>query len=292
MYTRRLGAMNLESSAIGLGSAALAGSYGPASAAGSIRAIRFAFDIGITMFDAVGDYRRREETEDLLGSALLSHRDSVLLAIQAGAHAENGRIVQIGVEGHLALACDDSLRRLRTDYIDILYLPRQLPFPLTAGIGVLTDLVAAGKIRHIGLCEPSIDELRCAHAIHPISVLAVEYSLQRIPEQGLLTAARELGVGIVACHPLAGGLLAGKTSLVPSRLGMAVLRAFEAEAASLNLGTARLALAWLLSCQDNVVPLPSSRSVTHVEMNASATAVPLPVGTCERLAQLFTALRP
>jgi len=233
-----------------------------------------------------------EAAEDLLGRALVGHRNSVLVATQAGAYAENRENVQVGDEGRLALACDESLRRLRTDYIDIVYLPRRLRFPLVEGIGVLADFVAVGKIRHIGLCEPSVDELRRAHAIYPINVLATEYSLRRVPEKGLLAAARELEVGIVACHPLGGGLLAGKSSSAAPGLDLAVLRAFEAEAASLNLGTARLALAWLLSCQDNVVPVPSSRSVTHVEMNVSAAAVPLPVATCERLAQLFTALRP
>lgn len=293
METRGLGTTGLISSAIGLGSAAFSGFYGAASEADCVNAVRCALDVGVTMFDAAGDYAGWEElAENRLGKALPGHRDNVLIATHIRRSSGYGRSAPAGDAYRLVLGCDESLRRLRTDYVDILYLPLRLGLPLAEGVGVLAGLVASGKARHIGLCEPSAEELRRAHAIHPVSVVAVEYSLQRIPDERLLAVARELGIGIVGCRPLGGGLLAGKTSVMASASDLAVLRACETEATALDLGTARLALAWLLARDDNVVPIPSSRSVTHVEMNASAMSVPLSADTRARLSRVSTAFRP
>jgi aryl-alcohol dehydrogenase-like predicted oxidoreductase len=242
--------------------------------------------MGITMFDTSDAYSGGE-VEVLLGHALSAWRRDALIAVHGGtsvrpAAADSG-------PGDLARACDASLQRLKTDYIDIYYLSSIDPrVPVEDSIGKLAELVTAGKIRYVGLCDPSADHLRRAHASYPISVLATEYSLWRRPsESGLLDVAAELGVGVVACCPLARGLLAGVGTSAASAQEQAALRAFAAEAAELDLGLARLALAWLLACRDGVVPVPSTRSLAHLEMNASAASIELPPGTCARLPQLF-----
>ncbi|MBV9379728.1 MAG: aldo/keto reductase, partial [Streptosporangiaceae bacterium] len=184
---------------------------------------------------------------------------------------------------------DASLRRLRTDYIDLFYLARTDPqIPVQDSVGKLAELVAAGKIRYLGLCDITADQLRRAQEIHPISVLAVEYSLlQRSAEAGPLALASELGMGVVACSPLCRGLLTGGGSFVASPRQQRALRVIEAEAAELDVGIERLALAWLLAWRDDIVPVPSTRNPAHIEMSVSAPCIRLSFDTRARLAALF-----
>lgn len=290
MDVRNLGTMGLVSSAIGLGTAAFTGIYGPVSKPGCRKTILLALDMGITMFDT-SDIYSGGELEVLLGRALSRRRRDALIAVHGGMRISPAGEAPVmdGSPGYLAAACDASLRRLNTDFIDIYYLSRVDPrVPVEDSVGKLAELVAAGKIRYVGLCEPSADHLRRAHAAHPVSALATEYSLWRRPSSaGLLDVAAELGVGVIACCPLGRGLLARAGTSAASACEQAALRAFEAEAAELDLGLARLALAWLLACRDGIVPVPSTRSLAHLEMNASAASIELPSGMCARLAELF-----
>ena len=297
MEKRTLGSAGLVSSAIGLGTAAFTGAYGPVTRRECARLVALALDIGITMFDTA-DYLVHGEMERLVGQAL-SRRghgrgqgEDVLVATQGGARrAGPGRPwVVDGSPEYLARACDASLRRLRTDQIDLFYLHKVDPrVPLEDSVGKLADLVVAGKIRYLGLCGASAEELRLASEVHPISVVAVEYSLsKRTAERAVLTAASELGVGAVACCPLDRGALTRCAATARTDREAAAMRALEAQAAELDLGMARLALAWLLAQRDDIVPVPSTRSLAHLEMNASAPSIRLPPDVCARLGGLWT----
>ena len=284
MRKRSLGLGGLISSAIGLGTAAFAGLYGPISTSQCRSVIEVAFDCGITLLDTA-DFYANGAVERLLGRSVAGRRDRVLISTQGGVRASSGGMPTVvdGDPEYLATACDASLKRLGTDYIDLYYLSRVDPrVSVEESVGKLGELVAAGKIRHLGLCEASADELRRAQSVHPISALAVEYSLRDRPAKPVLAAAEELGVGVVAYCPLARGLLAGARPPT-TELEKRALRAVEAE-----VGIARLALAWLLRCQD-VIPVPSSRNPAHLEMNASATGISVPHDTCSRLNALFPA---
>lgn len=287
MRTRNLGADGLVTSAVGLGTAAFAGLYGSISPRDCREIIEVAFDCGITLLDTA-DFYADGEVERLLGRSLAGRRDRVRLSTHGGVRtASEGRPVEVdGDPAYLAMACDASLHRLGTDYLDLYYLSRVDPrVPVEESVGRLARLVAAGKIRHLGLCEASADDLRRAHAVHPISALALGFSLRDRPPASVLDAAEELGVGVVAYGPLASGLFAGARPATSPQEERA-LRAVEAEAAELDIGMARLALAWLLQCRD-VVPVPSSRNPAHLEMNASAAGIALPPAACSRLAGLF-----
>jgi aryl-alcohol dehydrogenase-like predicted oxidoreductase len=285
---RKLGSSGLVSSVIGLGTAAFAGLYGPITKRQCLRVIEVALDKGITMLDTADIYARGG-TERLLGEAIAGRRDHLLIATHGGVRTSANRsLARIdGSPAYLAQACDASLRRLKVDHIDLYYLSKVDPrIPVEESVRALADLVVAGKIRHIGLCRASADELRRAQATHPISAIALEYSLRnRSAEEGLLATAAELGVGVVAYCPLAQGLLAGaKTAGTAAEA--AGLRAMADEAAELDIGMARLALAWLAGCQ-GVVPVPGTSSPAHLEMNASAADIRLRADTCSRMSGAF-----
>lgn len=288
MRERELGSAGLVSSAIGLGTLAFADAYGPVSRSTCGRVIRLALDMGVTMIDVAG-YPQRSKIETLLGASLSTRRQQALLATSEGGPPGSAAGPRSGDPASLARACDESLRRLRTDYIDVFYLSGPDPHvPVEDRVGQLGALVAAGKVRYLGLRYPLAEQLRRAHATHPVSVLCVEYSLrERSAERQLLPLAAELGIGIVACSPLARGLLArGSYAEIPAG-ERAALRAIETEAAELDLGRARLSLAWLLSTRRDIVPVPGTRNPVHMEMNASSADIGLSPQTCARLAEMF-----
>ncbi|WP_084960769.1 aldo/keto reductase [Thermoactinospora rubra] len=287
MDARTLGRHGLVSSAIGLGTAAFTGAYGPADARESVRVIRHALDLGVTMLDATARFPGSfpgSEVERLVGRAIAGRRDRVVLAALARAD---------GRRQGLAGACDAALRRFGVDHIDVYYLDcATWRRPVEEGVGELAALVAAGKVRHIGLSEPSAEQIRRAAAEQPVSVIACEYSLwRRQAELDRLPAAREHRIGVVACRPLGRGFLAGTIRSAAQlaegdvrhgdprfepyaiERGLRALRPAEETAARLHLGLGRLALAWLLARGGDVVPIPSTRSRVHLEMNVSAAAV-------------------
>lgn len=298
---------SLTSSAIGLGCGAFSGGYGLVDEGESIRTIQHALDIGITIID-IADFYRAGDVERTVGRAISGRRHETLIATRGGMRFNrDGK--PIGVDGspdYLARACDASLRRLSVDHIDLYYLASVDAFvPVEDSIGRLTELVTAGKIDRIGLSKASAEQLRLAHATHPLAAVASEYSLlERGVEAEVLPAARELGIDLFACRPLARGLLTGRISSVDHleaddfrrgdrrfwRESVArrkdMLLAAEKMAAEKDVSLVRLALAWLLS-QPGVVPVPSTRNRLHLEMNAAAVDVQLSTAERDQIAALF-----
>jgi aryl-alcohol dehydrogenase-like predicted oxidoreductase len=310
MEYRRLGGTGLVSSAVGLGCLGFTGAYGHADHARSMLAVRAALDTGITLL-AMADFYRGGAVEQLVGEALAGCRSQMLIATQGGQRfSATGRLAGVDASpAYLKRACDASLRRLRTDRIDLYFLARpDRKVRLEDSIGALAELVAEGKLGGIGLCDASAGTLRRAHAIHPVAAVATEYSLwSRRPEHDVLPVARELAIGLVACQPLGRGVLAGRISSArqlragdPRRRDLRFteaslarvqpqLQAVQEMAALRNVGVGRLALAWLLAQYDRVVAAPGTRSSLHVEMNAAATSVELSPDECQRLGALFPA---
>ena len=317
MRTARLGKSGLEVSSIGLGCLSMSGIYGRADQIESTLAIQRAIELGVNLIDTADVYGNGHN-EELVGRALVGRRDGVIVATKFGhTVAANGRINGIDARPEIVAArCEASLRRLRVDVIDLYYLHRVDPkVPVEETVGAMARLVEEGKVRHLGLSEASVTNLRRAHAVHPIAALQTEYSLwYREPEGRLLPACRELGIGFVAYAPLARGLFGAPfrsfDDLAPddARRGhprftgvnlernLALARALDALAAKKGRTGAQLALAWLLSRGDDVVALPGSKRRHRVEENAAAadlelsgddlalieTAVPRGAGTGER----------
>jgi aryl-alcohol dehydrogenase-like predicted oxidoreductase len=307
LYTGKIGGTGLISSPIGLGCVAFTGSYGRVEEAETVRRIRQALDLGVSLLD-MADFYRAGEIERLAGRAVGSRRDEAVIATQGGLQFDaTGRLNGIdATPDQLRKACEASLMRLGMEHIDLYYLACADPdVPIEDSVGQLAELAAAGKIRQIGLVTSSAQQLRRAHRVHPVAAVCTEYSLwERRAEAECLPAARELGVTLVACRPLGRGVLTGQISS-PDCYDAADVRhgdsrfsrenllrtqglVEEAEkiAASLHIGLSRLALAWLLA-QPGVVPIPSTRNPLHLEMNAAAVGLSVPRDHYDRLAALF-----
>ena len=260
------------------------GWYGEYDAAEGVRAINRAVDLGITLIDTAEAYGSGSN-EELVGRAIAGRRDEVVLATKASR----------GGPDYLRRAIDASLARLGVEHVDVYYLHRVDPeVPIEESVGAMAELVAAGKVRHIGISEPGAATLRRAHATHPIAAVQSEYSLlHREPEGDVLPVARELGIAYVAYSPLSRGLLTGRIrrpdDLSPDdwRRGVprfqagnlernvAVVARLEAIAGAVGVGLPALALAWLLAQGDEVIPLVGSSRADHVERSLDALEVEL-----------------
>lgn len=305
MQKRRVGPF--EVSPIGLGCMNLSHAYGvpPAPAAAEALLLR-ALELGVDFFDTAALYGFGTN-EELLGRVLAPHRDKFVLASKCGMTGVDGKRVIDGRPETLKRTCEEALRRLRTEVIDLYYLHRwDKQVPVEESICALADLVRAGKIRSIGLSEVSAATLRRAHAVHPIAALQTEYSLwTRNPEIAVLDACRELGVAFVAFSPLGRGFLANgvRDNLVldPKDIRRAMprfqgqhftdnLRLLEryrkiADAAGCTPG--QLALAWLLTKDEGLVPIPGTTSIAHLEEDLGATTVRLSANTMAALEALI-----
>jgi aryl-alcohol dehydrogenase-like predicted oxidoreductase len=292
---------------IGLGCMGLSHGYGPAASPADAEALLLgALDRGVTLFDTAALYGFGHN-EELLGRVLAPHRSRFMLASKCGIFRENGQRRIDGRPETLRRTCEDSLRRLRTDVIDLYYLHRwDKTVPIEDSVGALADLVRAGKIRSIGLSEVSAATLRRAHAVHPIAAVQSEYSLwSREVEIAVLQACRELGAALVAFSPLGRAFLADGLS-DPVDLDEADLRRrmprFQADAFARNqallaplrrmardLGCTpgQLALAWLLHQGDDIIPIPGTTRLPHLDENLGAVGVRLDAATCDQLARLF-----
>jgi aryl-alcohol dehydrogenase-like predicted oxidoreductase len=293
---RYLGAARLAGPAIGLGCMALAGMYGTPAEAGSLRVLDRALELGCTFLDTSDAYGPFTN-EELLGRALGGRRDRVVLATKFGnVRRPDGAFLQVnGDPKYVPEACDASLRRLRTDYIDLYYLHRVDPrVPIEETVGAMAELVAAGKVGHLGLSEAAPDTIRRAHAVHPITALQTEYSLwSREPEAAILPVVRELGIGFVAYAPVGRGFLAGRFR-DPAELAAgdvrrnhprfrgdnlqsnaAVAARLQAMADARGVTPAQLALAWLLTQGDDIVPIPGTARTEHLEQNIAAAYLKL-----------------
>lgn len=295
MPTRRLGRDGPQVSAVGLGAMAMSdGYYGAGDEAEAVATIRRALEIGVTLLDTADVYGGGHN-EELVGRALAGRRDEVVLCTKTGLVGAGADLAVDARPERIRTAIDDSLRRLGTDHVDLWYLHRIDPrVPVEESIGAMGELVAAGKVRHLGLSEASPATVRRAHAVHPIAAVQSEYSLwNRDPEAEVLPALRELGVALVAFSPLGRGFLAGA---VPSAEGLGegdlrralprfqqgnleANRPIAARAAEVaerrGVTPAQVALAWLLSRGPDVVPIPGTRRRGHLETNAAAAAVEL-----------------
>ena len=269
---RHLG--GLKTSALGFGCMGLSQGYGPVDDAESIAAIHAALDSGITMFDTAMSYGQGHN-EELVGRAVASSgvpREQIQIATKFGIMRRDDGV---GLDAHpdrIATYCEDSLRRLGTDVIDLYYPHRVDPqVPIEDSIGAMSDLVAQGKVRYIGVSEVTPDELRRAVGVYPIAAVQLEWSLMwREPEHSIIPVARELGVGVVPYSPLGRGLLGGRldTTAVFESPFRANDPRFVAE--SRGMTVSQVALAWLLAQGDDVVPIPGTRKPERVRENAEA----------------------
>ncbi len=293
MNTRRIGLA--EVSPIGLGCMNLSHAYGtpPTPKAAETILLR-ALDLGVTHFDTAALYGFGSN-EELVGRVLSPHRNLFFLASKCGMTGVNGKRVIDGRPETILRTCDEALKRLRTDHIDLYYLHRwDKQIAIEESVGALSRLVEAGKVVSIGLSEVSADTLRRAHAEHPISALQTEYSLwTRNPEIAVLEACRELGTAFVAFSPLGRGFLTGAMRDVSGLEEKDIRRnmpRFEADnfarnlplldglqslAEQANASPAQVALAWLLARDERILPIPGTTSISHLEENMSATEVKL-----------------
>lgn len=308
MDHRPLGRSGLTVSAIGLGCMGMSEFYGPSDDEQSLGTLAAALDLGIDFFDTADMYGTGHN-ERLLGRFLKGRRDKVVLATKFGnVRGPNGE--RLGVSGtpdYVRAACDASLARLGIDTIDLYYQHRVDPkTPIEDTVGAMKGLVEAGKVRFLGLSECSVETLRRAHAVHPISAVQIEYSLwSREPEAGMLDACRELGVAFVAYSPLGRSFLTGAVSspdaLAPDdfrranprfsgdalRQNLALVEALKDFAAAKGLTSAQVALAWILSKQDNVIPIPGTRRIKYLEENVAGAAIRLSAEEVAVLDALF-----
>ena len=305
MKTTKLG--QLEVSVIGLGCMSMSQSYGEADPIESERTLHRALDLGVTFFDTASVYGFGHN-EELLGRVLGARRHEFKLASKFGiVKYDDGRR---GVDGHperVAARCDESLQRLKTDYIDLYYLHRLDPHvPIEDTVGAMAQLVKAGKVGHLGLSEISSKTLRRAHAVYPISAVQSEYSLwTRDPEAHVLPACRELGIGFVPFSPVGRAMLTGrindcdnwpKSDLradMPRFLGdnfktnRALVTQLEAFAAARGHSAAQLALAWLIAQGAGIAPIPGTKHVAFLEEDAGGAEISLSGADLETLNTLF-----
>lgn len=301
MKTRTLG-QGLEVSALGLGCMGLTHAYStgrPDHDAG-VALVRRALDLGVTLIDTADIYGP-ETNERLVGEAIAGRRGEVVLATKFGFALDRGGVSAIGggrIDGrpeYVQRACEASLRRLGADHVDLYYLHRVDPdTPIEDTVGAMARLVEQGKVRFVGLSEASAATLRRAHAVHPVAALQSEYSLwTREPEDDVLPACRELGIGFVPFSPLGRGFLSGRFRSVAdlaeddTRRGtprfeaenftrnLALLERIEALAAARGATPSQLALAWLLAQDAHVVPIPGTTNPARLAENVAAAGIQL-----------------
>jgi aryl-alcohol dehydrogenase-like predicted oxidoreductase len=296
MQQRKLGKSNLEVSALGLGCMGLSYGYGPAAdKQEAISLIRTAVERGITFFDTAEAYGPFTN-EELVGEALAPVRDQVVIATKFGFKFEGEK--QSGTDSrpeHIKEVAEASLKRLKTDHIDLFYQHRVDPdVAIEAVAGAVKDLIQEGKVRHFGLSEAGMQTLRRAHAVQPVTALQSEYSLWwRKPEQEVLPTCEELGIGFVPFSPLGKGFLTGKIdenttfdksdfrNIVPRftsearKANQALVDLLRQIADRKNATPAQIALAWLLAQKPWIVPIPGTTKLHRVEENIGAVSVEL-----------------
>jgi aryl-alcohol dehydrogenase-like predicted oxidoreductase len=311
LQKRKLGRGGLEVPAIGLGCMGMSQSYGPAEEGESIATLHRALELGCNFLDTAEVYGPYAN-EDLLGRALEDRRHEVIIATKFGFHIENGK--QAGSKrdstpANIRAAVEGSLKRLRTDYIDLLYQHRVDPeVPMEDVAGTVAELVKAGKVRYFGLSEAGAKNICRAHAVHPVAAVQSEYSLwERNLEQEIIPVLRELGIGLVPFSPLGRGFLTGAVlpageypqgdyrrndpryqgeNFAANMRAAATVRdiAFEHDARP-----GQLALAWVLAKGEDIVPIPGTKRRLYLEENIAAAELTL---TAAQMLALDAAMAP
>lgn len=313
MRMRRLGAGGPAVSAVGLGCMGMSAGYGPADEAESVRTLHRSLDLGVNHLDTADMYGLGHN-EELIGAVVRQRREEVFLATKFGNRVDGADPrdqVTWRVDTSAAWvrrACDASLRRLGVDTIDLYYVHRRNPAtPVAETMGALAELVAAGKVRYLGLSEVSPATLRAAHAVHPVAAMQLEYSLftREVVEGEMLATCRELGITVVAYSPVGRGLLTGTVTaredlgdgdwrrtaprFAAENLGrnLDLVAAVRAVAAEIGCSPAQAALAWVLAQGEDIVAIPGTKRVAYLEENVAADRLAL---TGEQLARLAAAV--
>lgn len=313
MKTRYLGKEKFQVSALGLGCMGMSFAYGGAEESQAINTIHAAVDMGVTFLDSAEVYGPFDN-EVLVGKAIKGIRDKVQIATKFGFRilpTGQGLERMAGVDSrpeHIRESVEGSLKRLNIETIDLLYQHRVDPaVPVEDVVGTMADLVKEGKIRHIGLSEVSAQTLRRACKVHPITAVQTEYSLwTREPEAGILNACRELGVGFVPYSPLGRGFLTGKITdpdvfaeddfrrnlprfqAETMRKNQLLLERLQQVATRYDATLAQIALAWVMSKGEDIVPIPGARKIAHLRDNAGAANITLSPEDILTIEDIFT----
>jgi aryl-alcohol dehydrogenase-like predicted oxidoreductase len=305
MESRKLGRQGLQVSAIGMGCAGFAGNYGAADDEECIRTIHAAIELGINFFDT-SDIYGNGKSEELIARAVKDRRDRAIIATKFG-NVRTGiqRGLTNGRPDYVPVACDESLKRLGVDVIDLYYQHRVDPtVPIEDTVGAMARLVEQGKVRYLGLCEAGPETVRRAHRVHPISALQTEYSLwTRDLEQQMIPLLRELGIGLVPYCPLGRGFLTGSIQ-AHDDMGAKDRRhehpRFQGDNFTHNLellgplrdiaeahkaSMAQIALSWILAQGDDIVPIPGNKTRKYLKENT--TRIALSDADLRRLSQAF-----
>jgi aryl-alcohol dehydrogenase-like predicted oxidoreductase len=307
MKYRRLGRNGPQVSAVSMGRGAAAVQFGTPLETQFNEAIHRALDLGVTLFDSSDAYWGTRH-EVLLSRALKGRRNEVVITTKFGnIDLPDGKKATNGRPEYVHKCCDESLKRMGLDVIDIYFLHRVDPnVPIEETVGAMSELISRGKVRFIGICEASAKTLRRAHAEHPLTALQTEYSLWfREVEKDILPACKELGVGYIAYAPLGRGLLTGNIKSVddipendrrrrhprfqPENLtrNVELVRELEAIARRHHASPAQLALAWILAQWEGIVPIPGTNNPRNVEDNVGAVDFSVDAQDLARLSEIF-----
>lgn len=289
---RQLGSQGIQASQLGLGCMGMSDFYGSRNDEESLQVLDRAVALGITFWDTADMYGPYTN-EILVGKALKKHRNNITLATKFGIIRDPNNPAARGINGrpeYVKQSVEGSLQRLEVDMIDLYYLHRRDPqTPIEETVGAMADLVKEGKIRGIGLSEVSVETLRKAHAVHPVTAVQSEYSLwTRDPEEGMLQACRELGIAFVPYSPLGRGFLTGQIKKFEDfeasdyrrfsprfqgdnfRKNLDLVQEIETMARKKKVTTSQLALAWVMAQGDNIFPIPGTKRIKYLEENAGA----------------------
>lgn len=303
-----LGSEGLKVPPMGLGCMGMSAFYGKRDDEESLATINRALELGINFLDTADVYGPHTN-EELISRAISGARQQFIIATKFGLMLKGGDRREMSINGnpsYVKEACEGSLRRLGTDYIDLYYQHRVDPdTPIEETVGAMADLVKEGKIRYLGLSEATADEIRRAHEVHPITAVQSEYSLwTRDPEEEVLPVCRELGIGFVAYSPLGRGFLTGRfmrtTDLDKDdwrkdnprfegenfKRNREIVSRLEKIASGLGIKASQLALAWLRSRNMNIVPIPGAKTRLHLEENVAAMNIRLSEKDVKRIEEI------